>query len=77
MSDESQCEEISSDFSYIHENERLGENSNDGLSDYEEIYDVIDPDNSDEDKTHIYIDRGMKGNIFVHESDGKVKLEVG
>jgi hypothetical protein len=33
--------------------------------------------NSDEDKVPIYVHRGMKGKLFVHESDGKVKLKVG
>jgi hypothetical protein len=32
--------------------------------------------NSDEDKVPIYVHRGMKGKLFVHESDGKVKLKL-
>jgi hypothetical protein len=63
--------------SYIDEEEMKNENSDDGLSDYEEKYDVIAYENSDEDKVPIYVDRGMKGKLFDHESDGKVKLEQG
>ncbi|KAJ1424167.1 Zinc finger, SWIM-type [Sesbania bispinosa] len=76
-SQQDESEGIESDASYIDVEERKNEDSNDELSDYEEKYDLINSENSDEDKVPIYFDRGIKGKLFVHEPDGKVKLEVG
>jgi hypothetical protein len=75
--EENECEDTGSNNSYMHEEERQNVTDNDELSDYIEKHDVITREDSDEDKVPIYFDRGMKGEIFVHESDGKVKLDVG
>jgi hypothetical protein len=69
-------EETDSMSSHIDEEERKNENSNDEPSDFEEKHDVTFV-NLNEDKVPIYVDRGTEGKLFVHESDGKVKLEVG
>jgi hypothetical protein len=76
-SEQSEGEETDSMSSLANEEERRNENSNDELSDFEEKHDVATFDNSDDDKVSIYIDRGMKGKLFAHESNGKVKLEAG
>jgi hypothetical protein len=79
MSDEpcqNESDEVHSSSSYTNEEKRDNEINIDELSDFQEKYDLIAFENSDEDKVLIYSDRGFKGKIFAREFDGKVKLEV-
>ncbi|KAJ1426105.1 Transposase, MuDR, plant [Sesbania bispinosa] len=64
-------EETDSDHSYLDEEERQQENSNNELSDYEEQHDLILSDNSDDDKVPIYFDRALRD--FVIQEGFEIK----